>query len=185
VCAFSQGAFTLVQDVVKELGGVHENPLNTGGADLNLMFAAQTRNSQGELPPRVQQGMELIQTVMRRSDYRNHAVHVTGHSLGGMVAMSCAVRMAQITGGHVFTAGGGKREIERLMVGDEHAQSSRKVEHHHIYGDPCSMGFSRGDLTIYRPSLVHIRNPHTMSHFIPELCGREPAGPSSSRCVIA
>jgi dienelactone hydrolase len=182
LCA--QGAMTLVGDVVKELGGKHENPLNTGGADMGIAFAARTRNSKGELPPRVQQGVELIETVARKSEYHGHTVHVTGHSLGGMVAMSCAVRMRQVTGGHVFNSGGGKREVERLLVGDEYAQESRKVEHHHIFGDPISMGFSRGELSVYRPSLYHITNPHTMKHFIPEECGRQ-ATSSGTDCVIA
>jgi hypothetical protein len=179
----ASGGMTLLYDVVKELGGKHENPLNTGGADMNLAAAHRTRNSKGELPPRVQQGMELIQTVVRRSDYRNHAVYVTGHSLGGMVAMSCAVRMHEIKRGHVFNAGGGKRELERLLVGDEYGSASMKVEHHHIFGDPLSMFFSRGTLTVYRPSLWHVPNTHTMHHFIPELCGREAtAGPT---CTIS
>jgi alpha-beta hydrolase superfamily lysophospholipase len=68
--------------------------------------------------------MELIRTVTSQSAYHGSTVHVTGHSLGGMVAMSCAVRMPAVSGGHVFNAGAGKREVERLLVGAEYAVGS-------------------------------------------------------------
>jgi hypothetical protein len=57
---------------------------------------------------------------------------------------------------------------------DIYAGLSKKVQHHHVFGDLASAGFSRGALTVYQPSFWYIYNPHTMSHFLPEKCGREP-----------
>lgn len=170
-----------MSDIKVELGlGLANTPgfdsHNTGGLDAGIAVNGQTQAASGELPPRIQESIRLLQAVVMQSKYTGYTVHVTGHSLGGMIAMNVAVRCASVvSGGHVFNAGGGGREIARLcgLMGDDFAEKSKSVAHHHIYGDPISMGFSRGMLTVYRPCFRHYRNPHTMRHFLPEENGTE------------
>lgn len=103
--------------------------------------------------------------------YNTCEVYVAGHSLGGMIALSLGARHDWIQGGHVFNAGAGGREAARLFgIGsDQWAEPSKKIRHHHVFGDGLSMFMSRGELTVYRPRLMGPTgnmNPHAMSHFI-------------------
>mmetsp|Transcript_15558 Transcript_15558/g.21256 ORF Transcript_15558/g.21256 Transcript_15558/m.21256 type:complete len:242 (-) Transcript_15558:376-1101(-) len=105
-----------------------------------------------------------MQGVIDFASKRGYRISITGHSLGGMLAMSYFVRdtSGYFVGGHVFNAGGGMREAFRLITfgttEPEIQLRSRLVTHHHIYGDPISVVFSRGNLRIYQP-----KNPLCMS----------------------
>jgi hypothetical protein len=162
----------LGQEVIHQFwGGVSdEDRVNTAAADFNIVLGAQTSDGNGRLAPRIQQSLRHVQSVIRKTEYSGYATHVTGHSLGGMIAMSIAARHSFIRSGHVFNAGSGLREGLRMLglTTDEFDEASQKLQHHHILGDPCSAAFSRGCLTIYRPCVKHLMNPHTMSHFLPE-----------------
>lgn len=104
---------------------------------------------------------------------RNLTISMTGHSLGGVLAMSIAVRPEAfnaggvILGGHVFNAGAGLREMARCMTAGftepEIHERSLRLHHHHCVGDPVSMLYSRGTLHVYRPRFV---NAHTLDNFL-------------------
>ena len=111
-----------------------------------------------------------VSPSLRRQKYRKYDVYLTGHSLGGMIAMSIGVRHAFVKGGHVFNAGAGGREMLRLvgLSHDAYDKLSKKFLHHHILFDGISAAFSRGKLVVYRPAFRYITNPHSMNHFLPE-----------------
>jgi hypothetical protein len=142
---------------------------NTGAADYNIAVGICTERG-NQLIPRVEKSLKHVQSVVRRQKYRKYDVYLTGHSLGGMIAMSIGVRHAFVKGGHVFNAGAGGREMLRLvgLSHDAYDKLSKKFLHHHILFDGISAAFSRGKLVVYRPAFRYITNPHSMNHFLPE-----------------
>ena len=81
---------------------------------------------------------------------RDAKIHVTGHSLGGWVAIELAKKFKnKISGGHVFNAG--SSPIRSLAIPSalssiwaefmEDRVSHGKFHHHHIIGDPLSQRF--------------------------------------------
>jgi hypothetical protein len=104
-------------------------------------------------------------------------VHVTGHSLGGNIAMNMALTFNKlITAGHVFNAGAPidewftlpfSRDIGRIgrwMRGKE--LSSDNFWHHHIVGDPLSGIFDKAKFQVNYNG--YITNPHTVDNFSDE-----------------
>jgi hypothetical protein len=67
--------------------------LNTAKADAELVFALETNHghdADATLPPRVRMSMQLAREVASSPDYHGYSIHVTGHSLGGMLGMCVA-----------------------------------------------------------------------------------------------
>lgn len=110
-------------------------------------------------------------------------VHVTGHSLGGNIAMNMALTFNKlITAGHVFNAGTTIEEtvsvglfnstsitrISRWVAGAITGEelSSENFYHHHIVGDLLSGTFAKAILQVNYNG--YITNPHTVNNFSDE-----------------
>lgn len=155
-------------------------PLEVGlslTADANILAGVATFADANILDnmQRFQWILLQMQRVVNFARTKGYKVSVTGHSLGGMLAMSCFVRDRSecLDGGHVFNAGGGARELFRLITAGITEQAiqerSRSITHHHIYGDPVSVVFSRGNLRVYQPKNPLCMNPlrrHAIDQFL-------------------
>ena len=107
-------------------------------------------------------------------------IHVTGHSLGGWVAIELAKKFQKkISGGHVFNAG--SSPVRGLLIPSplssiwaeftEDRVSHGNFHHHQIVGDPLSSGFKKigpNQTTKYRVCNLVKCNPlqfHSITNF--------------------
>lgn len=102
-------------------------------------------------------------------------LHVTGHGLGGALAVEVQVRHRRVRGGHVFNpvAAADDRArrglLQRLGAApaaeDRFRDRSRAVHVHHVLLDLRSAGFARGTKITYRPRFPSGR--HKLRNFLP------------------
>ena len=125
---------------MKELNGNHENPLNTGGADMGIALAAKTVGSDGQgLPPRVEPGRS------RGGPPRPAVAPTTYHGRPGDRCAGATV------GGVCFSAGG--PGVPRVRGGPLSRESSL-----------CAQ-----TLSLREYNLIPVRARSRGNHSLPEL----------------
>jgi len=122
--------------------------------------------------------------------YPEARIHVTGHSLGGTIAMFVTVHTGLVSGGHIFNPGAGVKTEEllvsaaafgtvaaagALICADQFAYKSNgvgkavdlanRINTHHVLGDPLSLLFSLGNIQCYPPTRANL---HALTNFIDE-----------------
>ena len=94
--------------------------------------------------------------VWQAEGYR---LHVSGHSLGGTLAVLAALALPQIAGGHIFNPGAGVPDADLVPGGSlvmrqvdmtDNAKRVQCVAVHHMFGDLISCNFLYGRWITYR-----------------------------------
>jgi hypothetical protein len=164
-------------ELIKALG------LSTKGAKFD-------DSSDARLPHCIRRHLDLLRLVRSKACYIGYDVHVTGHALGGLLALSLAIADddGSISSGHIFSPGAAflgltRRWLRRLfklqLVHGPRRFTERlhTIHQHHIVGDELGEACRcTGSLvTVYQPATAHtadLRTAHTadlrtLEHFLP------------------